>query len=87
MIQIYLCRSQRYLAFAIHLLYNGFMRYDGQLNIRMDKREIEKIKSRAARKDMSVGEYIRYMIDLGEKNDYGKDKPKSTDQPSNVISW
>lgn len=46
------------------------MRYDGQLNIRMDKHEIEKIKQRARDKGLSVGEYVRMMIDIGERNEH-----------------
>ena len=58
------------------------MNKDIRYTIRFTDKEWEGITNRAANKDMKVSEYIRLMIDIGEKKDYAD---RSTD--SGKFTW
>jgi predicted DNA binding CopG/RHH family protein len=40
------------------------------VHIRIEESELQRIKIAAARRDIPVAQYLRYMIDLGERADY-----------------
>ena len=55
---------------VLRVWYNSIMRYDKVLHVRITEKEYQGIVKRAYNKDMPVSEYIRFMIDLGEKAAY-----------------
>lgn len=63
----------------MHLYYNVIMNKDKIYTIRFTPREWEGICKRAGHKDMPISEYLRMMIDLGEKADYAA--------KSDTITW
>lgn len=46
------------------------MNRDKVIHVRLTEKEYEGIKARADSKDMRLSEYLRAMIDIGEKKDY-----------------
>jgi hypothetical protein len=51
------------------------------IHIRIEESELQRIKIAAAKRDIPVAQYLRYMIDLGEKAEYAGWRAKPDPEP------